>query len=281
MATPDPQAAWLTEVGRAAFRTPLLLGGQAARAGISCETCHRSGRTNPDFHFPGVSGAPGTADVTSSLFSSHRGDGVDNPRPIPDLGGPRVLLKVSQAPQGRALETFIDGLVTQEFDGAEPPPAVLDGLAAYVRSLSPTACPREGVRPVTMEGEMEIARRAVIAAEGALQRRDPATAVLLIGAARSALGRIDERFSPSTLFAQRARVRAADLQLAAILGHVRASEANARDELIVWRTDTNALRAYLARYTGESLFNGAVLAAVLRQSARTPGPRPPTPLATP
>src|SRR5690606_35041701 len=32
------------EVGRAAFRSPLLLGGQAARAGISCESCHRSGR---------------------------------------------------------------------------------------------------------------------------------------------------------------------------------------------------------------------------------------------
>src|SRR5207237_7778539 len=65
----DPDAALAVEVGRAAFRTPVLLGGQAARAGITCETCHRSGRANPDFQFPGASGDPGTADVTLSLFS--------------------------------------------------------------------------------------------------------------------------------------------------------------------------------------------------------------------
>jgi hypothetical protein len=51
------------EIGRIAFRAPLLLGGQAARAGLSCATCHRNGRTNPHFHFPGLSGDAGTADV--------------------------------------------------------------------------------------------------------------------------------------------------------------------------------------------------------------------------
>ena len=117
---------------------------------------------------------------------------------------------------------------------------------------------------------METASRAVTAAEGALQRRDAPTAALLIGAARSALGRIDERFSPSVLFAQRARVRAADLQLVAILGHVRDGDISARDELIVWRTDSTALRDYLALYTGESLFSGASLRASLREQARSP-----------
>ncbi len=52
--------AYSVEIGRAAFRTPLLLGGQAARAGVACETCHEGGHTNPEFLFPGVSGAPGT-----------------------------------------------------------------------------------------------------------------------------------------------------------------------------------------------------------------------------
>src|SRR5437899_8344601 len=86
----DPALAAKVEVGRAAFRTPVILGGQAARAGINCETCHRDGRTNPDFLFPGVSGAPGPADVTNSLFSTHRGNGVDDPNPIPDLSGPKA-----------------------------------------------------------------------------------------------------------------------------------------------------------------------------------------------
>ena len=44
------------EIGRIAFRAPLLLGGQAARVGLSCATCHRNGRTNAHFHFPGLSG---------------------------------------------------------------------------------------------------------------------------------------------------------------------------------------------------------------------------------
>ena len=124
------------EVGRAAFRSPLLLGGQASRAGLSCNACHLQGRGNPDFAFPGLSGAPGTADVTSSLFSSHRGDGIANPVPIPDLSAANH--KISRDPASPALADFINGLVVDEFDGAPPPPAVRAGLAAYVRALSPS-----------------------------------------------------------------------------------------------------------------------------------------------
>jgi hypothetical protein len=127
------------EIGRVAFRAPLLLGGQAARAGLSCATCHRNGRTNPHFDFPGLSGDAGTADVTASLMSSHRGDGIFNPKPIPDLAGDPAKLKVSRNPAKEDLKKFIHGLITQEFDGPEPPPAALNGLVAYVRSVSPMA----------------------------------------------------------------------------------------------------------------------------------------------
>ena len=125
----DPQLAHRIAIGRAAFRTPLLLGGQAARAGLSCNSCHRDGRGNPNFQFPGLSGAPGTADVTSSLMSSHRGDRIDNPKPFPDLSGPKEKLKVSRNPADRKLETFIHGLIVEEFDGPEPTPMTLDGIA--------------------------------------------------------------------------------------------------------------------------------------------------------
>ena len=165
--SPDDQ--WRVEVGRAAFRSPLTLGGQAARAGVSCETCHRNGRTNPAFLFPGVSGAPGTADVTSSLFSSHRGNGVDDPKPIPDLGGPRSALKISRDPASPTLETFLHGLVTQEFDGPEPTPAVLAGLAAYVRAIGPEAC-GPGPGRVTARDYVQDAFRAVAAATGVAQQ---------------------------------------------------------------------------------------------------------------
>src|SRR5215208_6984829 len=119
-------------VGRALFRSPLLLGGQAARAGLSCASCHRNGRTNPHFHFPGISGDPGTADVTASLMSEHRGDGVFNPKPIPDLGGDPAKFKVPRDPRRDDLERFVHGLITEEFDGPEPSPAALESVVAYV-----------------------------------------------------------------------------------------------------------------------------------------------------
>ncbi len=258
----DPKDAYEVELGRAAFRTPLVLGGQAARAGVACETCHKGGHTNPDFDFPGISGPPGTADVTSSLFSSHRGDGVDNPKPIPDLGGPKDRLKVSQAVQGRALESFIHGLVTQEFDGPEPPPAVLDGLAAYVRALSPAACPRTVVEPIRAEGYLEDARRAVRVAGAALARGDRATAALMVDAARSPLGLIYERYDGRSLAADRDSLKGADRQLAAAAEAVRAGNPGAGRQLSAWIVLSRGWGDRLVRDESRSLFNPRRIAAL-------------------
>lgn len=265
----DAEAALAVEIGRAAFRSPLILGGQAARAGISCESCHRAGATNPDFMFPGVSGAPGTADVTSSLFSSHRGDGADNPRPIPNLAGPKGALKIDQARGGRALETFIHGLVTEEFDGPEPPPAVLDGLAAYVRALSPEACPRAGWQAVTLAQAMADVRRAVAAARGALGKGDDASAVVMIDAARARLRDIDERFSG--LPRDQARLRALDLDLTAALAAVRTHDGTAEQRLIVWREASAAMERALARDAPRSLYNPARISGARAALADGPG----------
>ncbi len=188
-------------VGRAMFSAPLLSGGQAARAGLSCAACHVAGRDNPHFFFPGVSGKPGTADVTTSLFSSRRGDGIFNPRPIPDLGADPP--KVSRDPADPSLRRFIRGIVVEEFDGLEPPARIIDGLAAYVRALRGN-CPGGATRTATREADDAII--AVTAARNALAEGDAAAAHLLIAAARSTLGRIDERF-PSTPFIGRRLAR--------------------------------------------------------------------------
>jgi hypothetical protein len=204
----SPGEARAVAIGRTAFRTPLLLGGQAARAGMSCATCHVNGRGNPAFVFPGLSGAPGTADVTASLMSSHRGDGIFNPKPIPDLAGPPAKLKISRTAPG-ALETFIHGLVTEEFDGPEPSPETLAALAAYVRALDPAVC-KPGEVPVRLSE-----RLAEVDAAIALARTsDGDTRRLLLAAARSTLGAIDERFAG--LSADRALLREADADLRAI-----------------------------------------------------------------
>ncbi len=251
----DAEQAYEIEVGRAAFRAPLLLGGQAARAGIACDSCHRDGRNNPDFHFPGLSGAPGTADVTSALFSSHRDDGIDNPKPIPDLGGPKAKLKVSQNPRDQALETFIHGIITQEFDGDEPPPAVLAGLAAYARALSPAACPADEREPLTPGTYVENARRAVRAALLALNHKDAATAAFLAEAARTQLGLINERYDQPDAAPARAALHAADLELSAAADAARANDPRARDRLTAWLAETPQWAQVVARQEPGSLFN--------------------------
>lgn len=242
------------EIGRAAFRSPLLLGGQAARAGLSCESCHRAGRDNPAFQFPGVSGSPGTADVTSSLFSSHRGDGADNPVPVPDLAGPRDRLKV--APDH--LSTFTRGLIVEEFDGPEPAPAILAGVTDYVRALTPDACPASASRPVTLSALMDDTRRALRAASTA---PDPATAVAMIAAARARLGLVDERYGAPALAAERQALRAADRDLAAIADSLRTRSPVAQARLTRTTKASHALEARLRRREAKSLFDFKLLAA--------------------
>ena len=265
----DPALAAKVEVGRAAFRTPVILGGQAARAGINCETCHRDGRTNPDFLFPGVSGAPGTADVTNSLFSTHRGNGVDDPKPIPDLSGPKARLKISQVPAEKKLEFFIHGLVTEEFDGPEPTPAVLEGLADYVRALDPAACPAKARQPLTVALLMADARRALKAAQAQAAGGDAPTAVVMVASARSRLGLIDERFADPALAGPRADLRAADRRLANAQDALRERRPDAPRKLAAWLAGSRRLEAELAARQSASLFDPARLAQAAKR--RLPG----------
>lgn len=223
--TADPATAQSIAVGRGAFRSSTLLGGQAARAGLSCASCHSNGRGNAAFFFLGVSGAPGTADVTSSFFSSHRGDGVPNPVPIPDLAGPPERLKVDRTPQTGALETFIRGLIVEEFDGPEPAAATLDGLAAYVRALSPAACLPQERMPITVEGRVADVLAAAEAGAAASAAGDYATADLLLGGARGMLGRINERYAGAEHEGVRAALASISAELASLQTVVRGGTA--------------------------------------------------------
>jgi hypothetical protein len=246
----DPAERRRAEIGRIAFRTPLLLGGQAARAGLSCASCHRNGRGNPDFLFPGLSGSPGTADVTASLMSSHRGDGRFNPRPIPDLGGPREALKVPRDRGERKLETFIRGLVAEEFDGPEPSPEVIDDLAAYVRALRPEACGR-GERRISLASRLALIGEA--ADLGAAERGE--TRRLLFAAARSQLGAIDERFAVAGGEPARAVLREADRELRAL--------RSGKSDMSGWRRQWPGWKRSLLRLERNSLFDARRLRAAL------------------
>ena len=197
------EEAYLVEVGRAAFYNPLLFGGAAARAGLSCNACHRDGAGNPAFFLEGLSDRPGRADVTSSLFSRTREDGVFNPVAIPTLVGAAAAPGVTP----HRLRAFIESVVVDEFDGRAPPGAVLDGLVAFVLHLDPAACPTAPV-PAHPDRDVERAAAALAAAAEARRRDDVGTADAMLLAAQRALADIDARFDQSSAMRRKIRSEA-------------------------------------------------------------------------
>ena len=177
--------------GRALFNAPQLLGGQAARAGVSCASCHSNGRRNSHFQLSGISAGPGTADVSASFFSVARGNGRFDPKPIPDLALPG---RIARDPQSHALEKFLRGLIVDEFSGPPPSDPALTDLAAYVRAVRP--CPDREDEAVSLADRIELFRDSVSAAARAATASDRRTASILIEAARWQLGLIDERLAP-------------------------------------------------------------------------------------
>ena len=243
--------------GRALFATPTLLGGQAAKAGLGCASCHINGRGNVHFLLAGVSAGPGTADVTNSFFSAARGNARFDPVVIPDLAKPGT---VSRDPGTRALETFVRDLIVEEFGGQEPTPAMLDALAAYVRAIRP--CP--GEPRVTRRLDDQLAAIADGAAGARLMaaRSDPYGVRLSIASMRHQLGLIAERYAGPGFARDRSALLAASRELQAI--------GDARDLTRLWplldqwtRDFDDGLAKRLQRGEGRSLYNAKHLAQVL------------------
>lgn len=241
------------EAGRALFRNPLLLGGPAARAGLSCDACHSNGRVNAAFLLPELTDRAGAADVTSEWSSRVRGDGVMNPVAIPDLVGAGARAHFGQAREP-SLERFVRNVVVEEFQGGEPAQATVAAIAAYLRALDARACPAKP-QAVSLRAYAEDVRRALAAAAAA----DAATAGLVVAAAQDRMGRIAERL-PRSGFAAERRTLAA---LSAELTPLRADSAAFAASLPGWRVRFDAAIARLEARERDTYFNGAVLAAAL------------------
>ena len=195
-------------MGQALFNAPDLFGGQAARAAISCASCHTNGRRNPVFFLAGISDVPGSADVSSSFFSLGRADRRFDPVPIPDLALPG---KIDRDPASGSLERFIRGLIVDEFAGKQPSTTQLAALASYVRAVS--ACPGRATEPRNLASDLALLSASIFGAIGLLDQHDPAGAAMLIKAARFRLGLIDERIVGPRLGGLHATLLAASLNL--------------------------------------------------------------------
>lgn len=243
--------------GRALFATPTLLGGQAAKAGLSCASCHINGRDNPHFLLAGVSAAPGTADVTNSFFSAARGNARFDPVIIPDLAKPG---KVSRDPGTRALETFIRNLIVEEFGGPEPTPAMLDALAGYVRAIRP--CPGEPRVMRRLDDQLAAIADGTAAVRLMSDRGDLQGMRLAIAAMRHQLGLIAARYAAPGFARDRRALLAASRELQAI-GDT-ADLARLRSLLEQWKRDFDGgLSKRLQRAKGRSLYDARHLAQEL------------------
>lgn len=220
------------KAGLALFNAPQLLGGQAARAGVSCASCHSNGRRNAYFYLDGVSRDPGTADVSSSFFSPARANAEFDPKPIPDLTRPG---KISRDPTSPQLERFLRGLIVEEFAGHEPSQPALHALATYVRSLR--ACPDKESEVRSISNVLAVIESAVLGASQAARANDDQTASVLISSARHQLGLIDERMIDASLAADRKRLLMGSRELERI------DRAQ--------RIDPEALGKWLSRFTIE------------------------------
>jgi cytochrome c peroxidase len=135
---------YLVNLGDVAFSSPLILGGLARRAGISCNTCHVNGTSNPRLYIPGLSTQPGNFDTTGHLFNPKADNGVLDPLTIPSLRGAHLLAPYGHDGRTHSLHDFVRNVIVNEFAGEEPSPEVLGAIVAYIEDIDFVANRRLG-----------------------------------------------------------------------------------------------------------------------------------------
>jgi cytochrome c peroxidase len=126
---------YLVNLGDLAFSSPLILGGLARQAGISCSTCHVNGAANPKLYIPGLSTRPGTFDTTGGLFNGKADNHALDPVTIPSLRGARYLAPYGHDGRMASLRDFVRNVIVNEFAGPEPSAAMVDAIVVYIQDI--------------------------------------------------------------------------------------------------------------------------------------------------
>jgi cytochrome c peroxidase len=126
---------YLINLGNLAFSSPSILGDVARQAGLSCGTCHVNGAGNAKFFMPKMSTRPGNFDTTGPLFNPKANNFVLDPVRIPSLRGARYLAPYGADGRMPSLRDFVRNVIVNEFAGAEPSPAIVDAIVAYIHDI--------------------------------------------------------------------------------------------------------------------------------------------------
>lgn len=250
----DDEEKLIYQLGESLFRTPTLLGGQAAKARISCNSCHLSGGDNPSFLFPNISGAPGTADVSNSFFSSFRGNKIFDPLTIPDL---REAGKISKDPSKDDLRNFIRDLIVEEFNGKVPSDRALDALSFYVQKLQPADKADLDASHVALSvsDPISIIEQSYQNIKISLREKDQQTAHLLVDSIRHQLGLIFERYNHEQLDNQRKHIIDSSIEIAQIRSTFDRKNLDPEIALQIWRDNFDSLKTSLFKGETISLYN--------------------------
>ncbi|MDA0999097.1 MAG: cytochrome C [bacterium] len=126
---------FLIALGDMAFDSPFIFGEPARSFGVSCNTCHNKGVTNPQFFIPGISIRKGGLDVSNSFFAGHANNGLFDPVDAPDLRGIRFTAPYGRNGRFASLRDFVRNVIVNEFNGPEPDAMLLDGMIAYMNEF--------------------------------------------------------------------------------------------------------------------------------------------------
>ncbi|MEL7217255.1 MAG: hypothetical protein AAGK01_02370 [Pseudomonadota bacterium] len=246
-------------VGEFLFKSPLLLGGQAAKAGLSCHSCHVNGRDNPAFQFPAISGKPGTADTTHNFFSETLGNGTFDPVPIPDLTEPG---KVRHDIDSEELEGFIKTIVVDEFGGSNADEALIRPLAAFVRAVRLSGG-RTGASTRSLQRDLEDARMMVEQARRLTAANSSAVSTVLLAGARDRLFVVYERLLPNKHSSEREWLVEQSRNLGRAQSLLR-QEKSVSGQLDQWLADFGTAPDFTT-VEPESLYNPVILKSALTQ----------------
>jgi hypothetical protein len=84
---------------------------------------------------PQMSTRPGNFDTTGALFNPKADNGALDPVRIPSLRGARYLAPYGADGRMASLRDFVHNVIVNEFAGAEPTPAILDAIVAYIQDI--------------------------------------------------------------------------------------------------------------------------------------------------